>query len=111
MCFSAAPQATRSTGLLLEGSRRGAGLDLAGASEKNWSQPRLKEVRPVAKRMMVNFSKKGFPQYEQVEEEGMAKPCAMGLPWVNLHTIQTLEKRNIEPTGPKGEPLEEAPKT
>ena len=36
----------------------------------------------------------------------MAKPCAMGLPWVNPHTLQTLEQRNIQPTGPKGESLD-----
>ena len=35
----------------------------------------------MGKRMMVNFGKAGFPHYEEVEEEGMAKPCAMGLPW------------------------------
>ncbi len=60
----------------------------------------------MGKRLMINFVKVGFPHYEEVEEEGMAKPCAMGLPWVNPHTLQTLEKRNIQPTGPKGEPLD-----
>ncbi len=60
----------------------------------------------MGKRMMVNFSKVGFPQYEEVEEEGMAKPCAMGLPWVNLDTVKTLELRQISRTGPKGETLE-----
>jgi hypothetical protein len=60
----------------------------------------------MGKRMMVNFSKVGFPQYEEVEEEGMAKPCAMGLPWVNQDTVKTLELRQISRTGPKGENLE-----
>lgn len=60
----------------------------------------------MGKRMMVNFSKVGFPQYEEVEEEGMAKPCAMGLPWVNQDTVKTLELRQISRTGPKGETLE-----
>ncbi len=60
----------------------------------------------MGKRMMVNFSKVGFPQYEEVEEEGMAKPCAMGLPWVNEDTVKTLELRQISRTGPKGETLE-----
>ncbi len=62
----------------------------------------------MGKRMMVNFGKEGFPQYEEVEEEGMAKPCAMGLPWVNPDTVRTLELRQVRRTGPKGEALESA---
>ena len=61
----------------------------------------------MGKRLMVNFSKAGFPQYEEVEEEGMAKPCAMGIPWVNIDTLETLARRHIRRTGPKGEVLEE----
>ena len=64
----------------------------------------------MGKRMMVNFGKEGFPQYEEVEEEGMAKPCAMGLPWVNPDTARTLELRQVKRTGPKGEDFE-APET
>jgi len=60
----------------------------------------------MGKRKMVNFAKAGFPQYEEVEEEGMPKPCAMGIPWVNPDTLKTLERRNIRRTGPKGEPLD-----
>lgn len=60
----------------------------------------------MGKRMMVDFSKAGFPQYNEVEEEGMAKPCAMGIPWVNVDTLRTLERRHIRKTNPKGEPLE-----
>ena len=59
----------------------------------------------MGKRMMVNFGKAGFPHYEEVEEEGMAKPCAMGLPWVNPDTVRTLELRRVRRTGPKGEAL------
>ena len=62
----------------------------------------------MGKRMMVNFGKEGFPQYEEVEEEGMAKPCAMGLPWVNPDTVRTLALRQVGRTGPKGEALEAA---
>ncbi len=61
----------------------------------------------MGKRRMINFTKAGFPQYEEVEEEGMAKPCAMGIPWVNVDTLSTLARRGIRRTGPKGEPLEE----
>lgn len=60
----------------------------------------------MGKRMRVDFAKKGFPHYEEEEEEGMAKPVAMGVPWVNPDTLKTLAKRKIQPTGPKGEPLE-----
>ncbi len=61
----------------------------------------------MGKRMMVDFTKKGFPHYQEEEEEGMAKPVAMGVPWVNPTTLKTLEKRKIPRTGPRGEPLEE----
>lgn len=60
----------------------------------------------MGKRLMINFAKAGFPHYEEVEEEGMAKPCAMGIPWVNPHTLQTIEQRHIPRTGPKGEALD-----
>ena len=60
----------------------------------------------MGKRLMINFAKAGFPHYEEVEEEGMAKPCAMGVPWVNPHTLQTIEQRHIPRTGPKGEALD-----
>jgi hypothetical protein len=63
----------------------------------------------MGKRKMINFGKAGFSQYEDVEEEGMPKPCAMGIPWVNPDTLKTLERRNIRRTGPKGEPLDEQP--
>ncbi len=61
----------------------------------------------MGKRKMINFSRAGFSQYEDVEEEGMTKPCAMGLPWVNPDTLKTLELRQIRRTGPKGELLDE----
>ena len=59
----------------------------------------------MGKRKMINFAKPGSNQYEDVEEEGMAKPCAMGVPWVNVDTLSTLEQRKIGRTGPKGETL------
>lgn len=64
----------------------------------------------MGKRMMIDFAKAGFPQYNEEEEEGMAKPCAMGIPWVNIDTLRTMDRRRIRKTGPKGEPLE-APQT
>ena len=59
----------------------------------------------MGKRKMINFAKPGADQYEDVEEEGMPKPCAMGIPWVNPDTLSTLEHRHIRRTGPKGEAL------
>ena len=64
----------------------------------------------MGKRMRVDFTKRGFPHYEEEEEEGMAKPVAMGVPWVNPDTLKTLEKRTIPRTGPKGEPLQQEEK-
>jgi len=60
---------------------------------------------------MINFARPGADQYEDVEEEGMPKPCAMGIPWVNPDTLSTLEQRKIIRTGPKGEPLAEQKKS
>ncbi len=62
----------------------------------------------MGKRKMINFASGGFSQYEDVEEEGMPKPCAMGLPWVNPDTMKTLERRDIRRTDPKGKPLDES---
>jgi hypothetical protein len=59
----------------------------------------------MAKRMMVDFGQRGFPQFVSEEEDGMAKPCAIGVEWVNPTTLQTIAKRRIPRTGPKGQPL------
>ena len=57
--------------------------------------------------MQLHFNKGGFPAYEVVDEEGMPQPCALGIPWVNPDTQQTLEKLNIPRTDPWGRPLPE----
>lgn len=59
----------------------------------------------MAKRMVTNFARAGFPSYERIDEDGQAKPCVYGVPWVNPDTVETVRKRRIERTGPKGEPL------
>lgn len=64
----------------------------------------------MGKRIMTDFTKKGFPHYQEEEEDGMAKPVAMGVPWVNPDTLRTLEKRKIPRTGPRGESLPEETK-
>lgn len=43
----------------------------------------------------------------RVDEEGQAKACATGVGWVNRDTLQTLAKRKIPRTDPKGKPLDE----
>lgn len=59
----------------------------------------------MAKRMVTNFSREAFPTYEQIDEEGQAKPCVYGVPWVNPDTMATILKRGGRRTDPKGEPL------
>jgi hypothetical protein len=87
----------------------GLGLDQLSLETKNNENygAENRSRQHMGKRKMVNFAKAGFPHYEEVEEEGMPKPCAMGIPWVNPDTLKTLQHRNIRRTGPKGEPLDD----
>ncbi len=39
----------------------------------------------------------------------MAKPCAMGVGWVNRDTLETLGKLDIQRTDAKGQPLAGTP--
>ena len=57
----------------------------------------------MAKRLRVNFNKPVGASRE--DEEGQAKPCAMGVGWVNEHTMQTLNKLRIKRTDAKGREL------
>jgi hypothetical protein len=59
----------------------------------------------MAKRLRVNFHRPRGATL--VDENGQAKPCAMGVGWVNPHTLQTLEKLHIARTDAKGRPLGE----
>ncbi len=58
----------------------------------------------MAKRLRVTFDRPLGAQ--RVEEHGQAKPCAMGVGWVNPDTRQTLAKLDIPRTDPTGKPLE-----
>jgi hypothetical protein len=58
----------------------------------------------MAKRLRVNFDKPAGAVH--VDEEGQAKPCAMGVHWVNVDTLKTLAKRRIPRTDAKGFPLD-----
>ena len=59
----------------------------------------------MGKRMVTNFSRPEFPSYETIDEDGQAKPCVFGHPWVNPDTLATLHKHGTHRTGPKGEPV------
>ncbi|HVN86999.1 MAG TPA: hypothetical protein VMW17_19385 [Candidatus Binatia bacterium] len=61
----------------------------------------------MAKRMVTNFARAGFPSYEQIDEEGQAKPCVYGVPWVNPDTIATIRRHGGTRTDAKGHPLPE----
>ena len=58
----------------------------------------------MAKRLRVEFNKPRGSS--RIEEDGQAKPCAIGVGWVNSHTLQTIDKRNIQRTDAKGRPLD-----
>ncbi len=58
----------------------------------------------MAKRAQLNFHR---PLRDSVDEQGQARPCAMGVGWVNEDTQATLKKRAIPRTDPKGRPLKE----
>ena len=57
----------------------------------------------MSKRMVSNFSRAGFPSYEEIDEGGQAKPCVYGIGWVNPDTVATIAKHGGTVTGPKGE--------
>jgi hypothetical protein len=62
----------------------------------------------VAKRMLLDFQKGGYPSYDCVEEHGLPQPCALGVPWVNEDTLRTLLRLQIPRTDPWGRPLRES---
>lgn len=46
------------------------------------------------------------------DDDGQAKPCSLGVRWVNPDTLETIVLRGGSRTGPKGEVLAEvAPST
>ncbi len=60
----------------------------------------------MGKRIVSNFNRAGFPSSESIDEDGQAKPCVYGVPWVNPDTLATLKKHGSRRTGPKGEPID-----
>lgn len=59
----------------------------------------------MGKRIVSNFSRPAFPSTEAIDEDGQAKPCVYGVPWVNPDTLATIAKHGGRRTGPQGEPL------
>ena len=60
----------------------------------------------MALRKVTLFDKEGTT-LEPVDEEGQAKPCVLGIRWVNSDTFETIRVRGGKRTGPKGELLKE----
>jgi hypothetical protein len=61
----------------------------------------------MSKRMVTHFSLAGFPSYQEINEDGQAKPCVYGVAWVNPDTLATSRRHGGKRSGPKGEPIEE----
>ena len=59
----------------------------------------------MAKRMVSNFSRAGYPSHQEIDDDGQAKPCVQGVAWVNPDTLRTIARHGGERTGPKGEPF------
>lgn len=60
----------------------------------------------MAKRMVSSFSRQGYPSHQTIDDDGQAKPCVFGVPWVNPDTLRTIKRHAGKRTGPKGEPFE-----
>jgi hypothetical protein len=61
-------------------------------------------------RKVTLFDKEG-PAVVPVDEDGQAKPCVLGVRWVNPDTFETIRARGGQRTGPKNEVLLEVPPT
>ena len=64
----------------------------------------------MALRKVTLFDKEG-QAIVPVEEDGQAKPCVLGVRWVNPDTFETIRARGGKRTGPKNEVLLEVPPT
>ena len=52
----------------------------------------------VPKRMMLDYQKGAYPAYDLEPENGVPVPCALGQPWVNDDTQETLTRLRIPRT-------------
>jgi len=64
----------------------------------------------MALRKVTLFDKPGSA-VEPTDEEGQAKPCVLGVRWVNPDTFETIRLRGGQRTGRKNEVLMEVPPT
>jgi hypothetical protein len=55
--------------------------------------------------MLLHYDSSAFPAYEKADEDGQPVPCALGRPWVNGDTQETLGRLRIPRTDPWGRPL------
>jgi hypothetical protein len=55
--------------------------------------------------MLLDYQKGAYPAYDLEPENSAPVPCALGQPWVNEDTLETLEKIRIPRTDPWGKPL------
>jgi len=55
--------------------------------------------------MSLDYGQTGYPAFREEAENGRPVPCALGRPWVNPDTQQTLAKMRIPRTDPWGKPL------
>jgi hypothetical protein len=95
-----------------------------GASDPLWAATprRLKTIAririigvpqandPMALRKVTFYDKDGTA-IVPVDEDGQAKPCVMGVRWVNPDTFETIRAIGGKRTGPKNEVLQEIPPT
>jgi hypothetical protein len=64
----------------------------------------------MALRKVTYFDKPGEAAIA-VDEEGQAKPCVLGVRWVNDETFETIRIRGGQRTGPRNEVLMEVAPT
>jgi len=57
-------------------------------------------------RKVTLFDRDGIAA-QPYDEDGQAKPCVLGVRWVNPDTFETIRARGGKRTGPKSEVLEE----
>lgn len=67
--------------------------------------PNLVRHRLMALRKVTVFDKPGVA-VDPVNEDGQAKPCVLGVRWVNPFTFETIRVRGGVRTGPHGEVLQ-----
>ncbi len=60
----------------------------------------------MAKRMVSNFTRNTYPSFQTLDDDSQAKPCVMGVSWVNPSTLRTIKRHGSLRTGPKGETFE-----